>query len=891
LLAAVGLALVFLCSFWAGSEEGLWLPALGLGLTLVAWLGQAIVPLLALDVFVARLLAATDQSIAGMARDSLLLAAEAGLSWWLYARLARGTRRPEDPRSAAVFLLLVPGVVAAGMAGLQATLSGWLAEPVEGLWKAVSAFWISRALGILALAPPLLVAVTPLLVRLRLTHPEPSRKVPGGAEPQDWSWGEIIETGGLCLGAGVLAVVLVCQHVQRGLPGWPLWGFSLLLVVWAGVRQGLRGGSLVAGTSATLALGLAILLKVSVADFSPLQGNLLAQCTTALLVGASAGWLRASEARYRQMVGHMPVVLYSARLPRGLKGDEAAPSQTAAQPNQPASGSRSGTIRLSGGRLLVLRAEVTLVSPACLAIFNSPPEALLGPYAAWLERIDAADRELVLAALNQLFLQKQPVTCEYRVAVPTAAGQATPAVRWVRDTMVGHYAHEQSSLSGWEGVIEDITEQRLLAQNVRRTNGMLQALVACLPTGVFFVQGPFGQPILVNQRARQLLGKREELSAGINHLTDVYRLHRPDGSPYPVDELPVARALRLGVTSMANDIVVHRADGRRTRLITWAAPVDSSGTGNPDAAVWVLEDFAIMRPALAQEAEAARRQSDRPAPGGSSNEDGAALNRQAAPADKSTRGQSEELERAQRLELVGKLASGAIHDFNNLLTVILGLAGLARGRLPADHPADQDLQRLLEAGDQASQLAAQMLAFSKQTSQQTRPAPRVIDLNALVTHALKLLKGTLPSTIEVTTHLSEGALLVEGDETQLKQVVINLCLNAREAMAKGGVLTVATEKIQAAAAPERGAVRLVVQDSGPGIDPALQERIFEPFFSTKEQGTGLGLAVVRQIVESIGGRIQVVSAPGKGTCMEVLLPASDQKSEIRSQRSEPTSDF
>ena len=174
----------------------------------------------------------------------------------------------------------------------------------------------------------------------------------------------------------------------------------------------------------------------------------------------------------------------------------------------------------------------------------------------------------------------------------------------MRDTLVAYHAAE-NSVNGWEGVIEDITEQRSLAQNLRRTNGMLQALVTYLPTGVFFVQGPIGQPILVNQRARQLLGKREDLAAGIAHLSEVYRLHRPDGSLYPVDELPVAKALRHGTTSMANDIVVHRADGRRVPLITWAAPVDWTGMGNPDAAVWVLEDLTAL-----QQAETARRESE-----------------------------------------------------------------------------------------------------------------------------------------------------------------------------------------------------------------------------------------------------------------------------------------
>ena len=768
----------------------------------------------------------------------------------------------------------------------------------------------------------------------------------------------------MCLGAGLLAVVIVSQHISRGQPGWSLWGFSLLLVVWAGLRQGLRGGSLVAATSGILALSLAGIMHVSVFDFSPLQGNLLAQCSTALLVGASAGWIRASEARYRQMVGHIPVVLYSARMPRGLDvpAQSLEPSlalkRAHIQPDLP-----SGN--MPSGRILAQEAEVTLVSPACQAVFAChSPEDLLGPYASWLDRIDPADRELVIAALAQLCLQRLPVTCEYRVLAPAPAGQAAPAIRWVRDTMVAHRSREDS-LNGWEGVIEDITEQRSLAQNLRRTNGMLQALVTFLPTGVFFVQGPIGQPILVNQRARQLLGRREDLAAGISQLAHVYRLHRPDGSEYPADELPVAKALRYGTTNMANDVVVHRADGRRVPLITRAAPIDWTGMGNPDAAVWVLEDLTAL-----QQAETARRESEArlrgvfesmaegvvvqnqsgvimecnpaacailgvkhdqllgraalgPEPG-CLREDGSPFPRAEQPdlralkegspvrnvvmgvplqnkegqpdamrwifvnsmplpvgnamapntqgarvvttfADITAHRQAlEELQRAQRLELVGRLASGTVHDFNNLLTVMIGLAGLVQTRLPSDHAAQQDLQRLMEAGEQAAHLAGQMLAFSKQR----KPVPHAVDLNTIVIHSLKLLKGTMPPEIQVEHRLDGEGLLVYGDETQLKQVVMNLCLNAREAMGKEGVLTVSTEKIKDASS---SSVKLAIQDTGLGIDPAIQARIFEPFFSTKERGTGLGLAVVRQIVESLGGHIEVASRPNEGTRMEVVL--------------------
>src|SRR5262249_14591687 len=211
--------------------------------------------------------------------------------------------------------------------------------------------------------------------------------------------------------------------------------------------------------------------------------------------------------------------------------------------------------------------------------------------------------EVLRAALVQLARGDSPVTCEYRLApadgltlpqpgrgprqslnsVLAADASRVIAVvspkvrqRWVRDTLAPQYG-PAGELEGWDGVLSDITEQRALADDLRRTTSMFHALVANLPAGVFFVQGQDGLPILVNARARQLLGQREDPSAGLSRLVQVYRLCRPDGTPYPTDQLPVTAALRRGVTVMRDDIVVHRPDGQRLPPITWAAPADLRG--------------------------------------------------------------------------------------------------------------------------------------------------------------------------------------------------------------------------------------------------------------------------------------------------------------------------
>jgi PAS domain S-box-containing protein len=223
-----------------------------------------------------------------------------------------------------------------------------------------------------------------------------------------------------------------------------------------------------------------------------------------------------------------------------------------------------------------------------------------------------------------------------------------------------------------------------------------------------------------------------------------------------------------------------------------------------------------------------------------------------------------ELQRCQALELVGRLCSGTAHDFNNFLTVILSLADLARSSLPADHAAWSDLQGITEAAAQASDLAQQLMSFGKPRGTQ---ASR-LELNYVVRRTADLVRASLPEGASLRTELAMKELYVRGDETQIRQVLVNLCLNARDAVKdrrRDGRLTVRT------AAGEAG-VRLTVEDNGVGMDEQTLAHLWDAFYSTKEHGTGLGLTMVRQIVESHSGRIEVASQPGQGTCFDVWWP-------------------
>jgi PAS domain S-box-containing protein len=1097
---------------WGGSMPHLWVPAAGLALCYVAWFG----PRAALLVLVSQLLvvlqalafnqhpfAANTLRLASLAGfDGVLMAAQAVVAWHLYHHSAKGVRNLGDPRSAILFLFTVVGLAGGAFAVVRAVLWWWAAPlPIhETFWRWLTLHWLGHCLGVLAVAPALLAALTPWLMQRGWAIPE---------EVEDSHFrhhdhigadritrGDWVEIAGLALGASVLGMFLAYTHLHTELSGWQLWGSPLLLIVWASLRQGLRGGTIIAGASTSFPL--LVLAHSSHGELATLllQGNLLAQCATGLLVAASASWIRLSESRYRQVVGHVPVVVYSGRIV------------------DPGTGNRPPT------------AEVTLVSAASGALLGCPPDDLLGDHMRWLEHVHPDDHVVLLAALTQLTRQNQPVTCEYRLmpeeimrrvgdgdsvaaAMPgaslTMAGNPTPLltprVRYVRDTLAPRF-DDEGLLVGWDGVVTDITEQRVLADDLRRTTNMFHTLVANLPAGVFFIAGSRGRPIVVNARARQLLGQREDSAAGLDHMSSVYRLHRPDGTPYPVEELPVYLAFRRGQTTMRDDIVIHRPDGRRVPLVAWGAPVSLGAGAGHDAAVWVFEDLTALH-----QAEAARRDTEgrlravvetmgegllvqdrngavidcnnaacnllrldsekvrgkqlfnlgwtllredgtplppeehpalkvlrtgtpvrnlvvglRPEraaenppprspsalaqgesrevpplvrwvlvntmplgngpqpPGvvttfsditayrhaqevvreseekyrglveslplmlcvadldlriryinpattaitgyelaelGSPNawsqliraEDRGALQAVLADTRAGKSGRVEiryraksgeektayaliqphwqagvvaghvalmvdmtrerrlehELQRAQRLELIGKLSSGIVHDFNNMLTVVMNYADLAAQGVEPGHPIHEDLRQIQEASDRAKGLASQLLAFSKNRKVDTTR----FDLNQLVRRTLALLRSSLPASVQTEALLHDAELPIDANETQLQQVLMNLCLNAKDAMPQGGRLEVRTELAES---DGRHWVRLAVRDDGHGMSESVRSKIFDLFYTTKEHGTGLGLAVVQQIVESYGGRVEVNSAPGQGATFEVWLP-------------------
>ncbi|HWQ15764.1 MAG TPA: ATP-binding protein [Roseiflexaceae bacterium] len=252
-----------------------------------------------------------------------------------------------------------------------------------------------------------------------------------------------------------------------------------------------------------------------------------------------------------------------------------------------------------------------------------------------------------------------------------------------------------------------------------------------------------------------------------------------------------------------------------------------------------------------------------------------------------------QLLQAQKMEGIGRLAGGVAHDFNNLLTAIIGNAQLALESLPADHEARAEVAEIAGAAFRASALTRQLLAFARRQIIE----PHVIDLNQLVLGMDALLRRLIGEDIELVTMPGPALWSVRADPGQIEQVIVNMAVNARDAMPRGGKLTIETRNVALDQAYARqhlsvvpgSYVLLAVSDTGEGMDEQVRERIFEPFFTTKEQGrgTGLGLATCYGIVKQHGGYIWVYSEPGHGTSFKIYLPRADEPAEGLPHAEEP----
>jgi two-component system, cell cycle sensor histidine kinase and response regulator CckA len=390
---------------------------------------------------------------------------------------------------------------------------------------------------------------------------------------------------------------------------------------------------------------------------------------------------------------------------------------------------------------------------------------------------------------------------------------------------------DKGTVTRWYGTSTDIDDQKRSLEDLRISEEHFRNLVLTLPAAVYTTDRT-GFITLFNERAATLWGRRPEI--GKDRWTGAAKMFRSDGAPLAPDESPMAVALREGHCIRGAEIIIERPDGTKSCVLKYPELLRGAD-GEIVGAVNMLVDLTQMKQ------------------------------------------MEEQFRQAQKMETVGRLAGGVAHDFNNLLTVINGYGELLLNDLAPQDPKRSLIEEVIRAGERATSLTRQLLAFSRQQVL----CPRVLNLNAVLADTASMLRRLVGEDVEMTTIQDPALGNIKADPGQMEQVLLNLAVNARDAMPRGGRLTITTRNVDRTSDQLRGQpenapgeyVSLTVSDNGCGMDESIRSRIFEPFFTTKgANGTGLGLATVFGIVKQSLGTIEVVSEPGRGASFTICIP-------------------
>jgi PAS domain S-box-containing protein len=472
-------------------------------------------------------------------------------------------------------------------------------------------------------------------------------------------------------------------------------------------------------------------------------------------------------------------------------------------------------------------------SPAYWGMLGYEPTMADNTLGAWTGRIHPEDRERTLSA-SQACIDNlcDNFSVEYRFRAQDGSW------RWILGRGRAIERDNKGRAKRLLGTHVDVTQQRLSQEALLDSEAQFRAMFEVASVGIVQVEPRTGRLLRFNERFRDITGySREELLA-----RDFRQLTHPDDRER--DWMLFSAAARGETASFQNEVRYQRPDGSIVWVRLNAAFIRDAG-GEPVRTVGICEDITAQR-RNEEEQEKLRTQ----------------------------------LGQAQKMEAVGRLAGGVAHDFNNMLGIILGHADLALEQVNPADPLREDLLDIRKAAERSTNLTRQLLAFArKQTI-----APQVLDLNHTVDAMLKMLGRLIGEDVDLSWRPAGGLWRVKMDPSQLDQILANLCVNARDAIAGVGRVTIETANLVFddeycsvhPDVPMGEFVMLAVSDNGCGMDQQTQDKLFEPFFTTKApgKGTGLGLSTVYGIIMQNGGFINVYSEVGCGTTLKIYMPRS-----------------
>ncbi len=489
------------------------------------------------------------------------------------------------------------------------------------------------------------------------------------------------------------------------------------------------------------------------------------------------------------------------------------------------------SVRISHGRPVE-----TVHNAACVAVTGYTSEDFASDPYLWFRMVHEEDRKAVQEQVNVVLLGQDVQPLEHRIF------RKDGVMRWIKNTLVP-YCDPQGKLVSYDGLIRDIHEREQAEERLCDSEERYRAL---------FTNNPI-ETIVVN-----LEGK----------VTDFNKAKDESAGKREGDRLP-KRGDRMYTEDYAGK---HQID-MRSELMECIR----SNKSKQFAELKYKNRFLSVRI--------------------SPFSDGAIITSiditEQKQAEKDRKELEAQLQQAQKMEAIGTLAGGIAHDFNNILAAVMGHAELAQLDAPEGGRLRTHFTQVLHATNRAKDLVNQILTFSRQGKQERKP----LQLGPIVKQTIRMLRASIPATIDIRQNIRQGSGMVLADPTQINQVLMNLSTNAAHAMgAKGGVLEFSLEHVglDAETAAKYQDLKpgpyekLTVSDTGHGMDDAVKERIFDPYFTTKEKdvGTGLGLAAVHGIVKNCGGSICVFSQPGKGTTFQIFFPETTMKTEEETQITE-----